>query len=1028
MSALVGGVSPAALDYLLGDAAEDVDLNVTRDVHWRRPGHRMLRRVAGVGIARRFDGQQRSDTYTYPTQALLAGAAGSGMPVAFNVEHDSSGTSFAVGTWPDTTAPDDASDQDLISTQAMLGSAYRWVDWAAADARVSRLELGAVVLGVPAPQPPDPLDGAVAWDRILRAVRTGHWQATVLAEPLDQSEVQRLRRLAIEELRVTLMSDTGATFGVTGSAPLAKQYSALLEALLKMLNEGLGAGLWRVATYLGGGQGALWQLASAWRGVFSGTESVLQPLRIAVRQEIPALAEAWALPYARPNPGPSVWLHPFSAQTLMATSQLASYVHLPRMETPGFGVRLVPIFSTERRSTTTGSAIEVGKILDGRTPTDNRYATSVDALTRHVFVAGLTGAGKSNTIFHLLGEVGSTGVPFLVIEPAKREYRALVGSRTFGDAVRVYTLGRETVSPLRLNPFELQPGVDPAEHIDLLRAVFTASFGMWAPLPQVLEQCLVQIYLDKGWDLATGENRRRTGPDGQVVAPTLGDLVAKARDVVPTLGYSLESEREIQAALITRLDALRRGGKGLLLDAERSTPMAELLSRPTVLELESLGDDDDKALVMGLLLVNLFEFRRATGPASGLAHLVVVEEAHRLVANTGGPGGEHQGDPRGKLVELFSQMLSEVRAYGQGFLIADQVPVRLAPDVIKNTNLKIAHRLVANDDREAMSGAMAMDDVQSTALAALPPGQAAVFSEGDDMPVIVQVALAKDAPGAHPPSDEAIRNHMRPYLPDAGGIDNTTREARELAEAMLAEHAVRRVLLRAITTACADPCAIDGVWADVAALAHARRPAHIPIGRLISELAIAGSRWVARRRGSQAGWSYENTALFESACRDLLLERAGGASEWLGLTDARESFASTTAQLTARADDPYPRCTEICGATGCRYRQSVRDVAVDTARQERWTSAVERGSVTMWDEAMLAADEVVEYGSATTWPPAVRRHACVAHQRASLCFAQQMLTSSGIRVTAVRAHLDDLLPLADLDETQVPRSETLTTT
>ena len=116
------------------------------------------------------------------------------------------------------------------------------------------------------------------------------------------------------------------------------------------------------------------------------------------------------------------------------------------------------------------------------------------------------------------------------------------------------------------------------------------------------------------------------------------------------------------------------------------------------------------------------------------------------MAKPTGSVGEHQGDPRGKLVELFSQMLSEVRAYGQGILIADQVPVRLAPDVIKNTNLKIAHRLVADDDRKTMAGAMAMDDNQAMALATLSPGQAAVFSEGDETPAIAKEQSAAAGP------------------------------------------------------------------------------------------------------------------------------------------------------------------------------------------------------------------------------------------------------------------------------------------
>ena len=38
-------------------------------------------------------------------------------------------------------------------------------------------------------------------------------------------------------------------------------------------------------------------------------------------------------------------------------------------------------------------------------------------------------------------------------------------------------------------------------------------------------------------------------------------------------------------------------------------------------------------------------------------------------------------NPRGKAVEMFSDILAEIREYGEGFIIVDQVPAKLAPDV-----------------------------------------------------------------------------------------------------------------------------------------------------------------------------------------------------------------------------------------------------------------------------------------------------------------------------------------------------------
>ncbi len=220
----------------------------------------------------------------------------------------------------------------------------------------------------------------------------------------------------------------------------------------------------------------------------------------------------------------------------------------------------------------------------------------------------------------------------------------------------------------------------------------------------------------------------------------------------PRLGYEERIRGDLQAALLTRLDSLRSGGKGQMLDVAASIPTEVLVSRPTVIELDAMGDDDDKAFVMGLLLVRIVQHRRRTGPSAALRHLLVIEEAHRLLSARGGRAAPEEADPKGNVVDMFSHLLSEIRAYGQGVVIADQVPARLAPDVMKNTGLKIAHRTVANDDREALAGAMVMSPEQAQSLAAFGPGRAAIFGDGDDAPNVVQVADLKGRLGGALPA------------------------------------------------------------------------------------------------------------------------------------------------------------------------------------------------------------------------------------------------------------------------------------
>jgi len=49
-------------------------------------------------------------------------------------------------------------------------------------------------------------------------------------------------------------------------------------------------------------------------------------------------------------------------------------------------------------------------------------------------------------------------------------------------------------------------------------------------------------------------------------------------------------------------------------------------------------------------------------------------------------GGEVTANPKGRAIEVFSNILSEIRAYGEGIIIAEQIPAKLIPDAIKNTS------------------------------------------------------------------------------------------------------------------------------------------------------------------------------------------------------------------------------------------------------------------------------------------------------------------------------------------------------
>lgn len=948
-------LSTAHVDYLQRSEAGLRPFSGDEPTTSASPALRRLWRVAGVGRVEKSPLAIQGQPLWLPSNDLLVGLYGYKIPLAFLAWGEPAGVAVHVGTWSPRRR-EAAAAATLDSRQQVLGtmlrSLYTAVELEPAEVELARPPLAGLALGVPTAKPPDALDGALPLDRLIRAMGGANWAMLVLAEPVDESVISDLRHGLINEARAV----QAAARSEMAPSPLAAHYDQLLQAALAALTQGQAVGAWRTAAYLLGDPSSYYRLASAWRGIFSGEKSLPEPVRVWDSPAAAALAVEWAMPDEAGSPGPGHYRHPFRYQTLLTSSQLAAYVHLPQLETTGFAVNAVPDFDAVPQSVGDEEAVELGSVIDRTQASQVVYRVALDALDRHAFVAGVTGAGKTNTIFHLLKQCAGSDVPFLVIEPAKAEYRVLCSDPDLGQDVRVFTLGNEMASPLRLNPFEPLPGTPVGVHLDLLRSVFSASFGMWTPLPQILEQCLHRIYVDRGWDITSNANDR---VDEETAAsdayPTLSDLLAKVDEVTQELGYGDRVTADLRGALRTRINSLRTGGKGQMLDVRRSLPMEVLLGNPTVLELEGMGDDDDKAFVMGLLLIRLAEHRRGQGPVEGLQHLLVIEEAHRLLTNVGGRGREEEADPRGKAVETFTNLLSEIRAYGQGVLVADQVPLKLAPDVIKNTNLKIAHRVVARDDRAVLAGAMAMSERQAHALATLRVGEAAAFAEGDDAPLLVKVPLVKGVDDATPPDDEALRRAWEAFREREGlsplflsyptcaahcsPPNPRCADARQIAEAPAVEDAFAAFLLSLVLGA-----ARRGAG-ELAALSTRLYPA---VGDLVqARLTSAGSareeircalthalyRYLDRR-GAQYGWPYSDVARLPALLLPGLLAAAGGGQMGKDEGRALETFCGEYRGL-CQLTGPFYGCDQVCQGT-CLFRYGVEPWAMSPGMQDEF--------------------------------------------------------------------------------------------
>ncbi|QNE18147.1 ATP-binding protein [Kribbella qitaiheensis] len=462
-----------------------------------------------------------------------------------------------------------------------------------------------------------------------------------------------------------------------------------------------------------------------------------------------------------------------------ATGELLAAIARPPVREIA-GVRVVEQVRFDLTPETPPDGIPLGDVIDASGRAVGTMTVSQSTLNRHAFVAGATGSGKSQTIRHLLEGLTDASVPWLVIEPAKAEYAAMAGRLGSDSSVAVIRLGDPDAVPLSLNPLEPEAGFPLQTHLDLVRALFLAAFEANEPFPQVLSQALTRCYTSYGWDLALSR--------GGTEYPSLADLQTTARTVVDDIGYGAELAADVRGFVDVRLTSLLLGTPGRFLGGGYPLDVADLLSRNVVLELEDVGDDQDKAFCMGVVLIRLIEHLRVRrGPSSNLRHVTVVEEAHRLLKASADGTTSHA-------VEMFAGLLAEIRAYGEGIVVAEQIPSKVIPDVVKNSALKILHRLPAADDRETVGATMNLDEPQSRAVVSLPSGQAAVFTDGMDRPVRVRIPHGepREQRAATPPTVKAAgrRNFLR-----GGGSADRLSTVREIADvAQLLEHNPRFVL------------------------------------------------------------------------------------------------------------------------------------------------------------------------------------------------------------------------------------------
>ena len=369
-----------------------------------------------------------------------------------------------------------------------------------------------------------------------------------------------------------------------------------------------------------------------------------------------------------------------------------------------------------------------------------RVKMDLDLLVSHCFITGSSGSGKSYATYQLLNSVLAHDVKVMVIEPAKGEYKQIFGGLK---GIKIFTTDPNSYRILKINPFQFPDNIHLLSHIEQLLQIFNASWPLYAAMPAILKQAVVDAYVKCGWDV---QNSIWIKGICDHKYPVFADVLEILPDIINTSDYSADSKGDYKGALLTRVQSMTVGINGVIFKNSVGIDDALLFDSNVVVDLSELGSDEAIALIMGVLIMKLNEYRKSQRKSnknlalnSQLQHVTVLEEAHNLLKRTSKEQNQEGANMIGKSVEMISNSIKEMRTYGEGFIIIDQSPMAVDTSAIENTATKIIMNTPAKDACEELGSALSLSEAQTDELSRLNVGVAAVFQKGWLSPILMKV-------------------------------------------------------------------------------------------------------------------------------------------------------------------------------------------------------------------------------------------------------------------------------------------------
>ena len=538
---------------------------------------------------------------------------------------------------------------------------------------------------------------------------SGHGKATTKTTSQGSSTGHTESKSETETTGKTTTDTTTTTFGTTSTIALSRQ-NKTVQSLMKKIDEQLeriknceSYGLWDGACYfISENPETSLVAANTYKAIVSGEKTSVENSFVNLWDDEFENSEKnlVILDYLRYGLHPKFKYIPSStdknfSEQIVTPASLISGLEVPVLL--GFpqksvsGVTSVSsaefgrnVFSKNNlrnyRNVDLGAIYHMGEVFKG-----NRVRLDLESLSAHCFITGSTGSGKSNTTYKIIDEITSSknNVKFLVVEPAKGEYKLAFGGMP---NINIYTTNPKFFNMLSINPFAFNEEIHVLEHLDRLIEIFSACWPLYAAMPALLKSAFEHAYIRHGWDL----NHSIHIDVGNGKYPTFLDVVDILPELLEKSEFSAQTKGDYIGSLVTRVESLTNGLLGQIF-SENAVEDSVMFDENTIVDLSRIGSTETKALLMGVIVLKLNEYRQstATGTNCPLKHITILEEAHNLLKRTSTEQGQESSNVQGKSVEMISNSIAEMRTYGEGFIIVDQSPTAVDISAIKNTNTKI---------------------------------------------------------------------------------------------------------------------------------------------------------------------------------------------------------------------------------------------------------------------------------------------------------------------------------------------------